>query len=160
MCIIGINGQSLISSATHTLSTDSHSFNGSIGEPLTITLSSKDKIQTQGFHQPDKMGVMCRPCDLIFDVPDSSTDDGLDMTISPNPTHSFINIDVNTAFNSTELKLAIFNTEGKVLLLGKGYNGSEFLQQKIDLSNFKSGFYYLRIYNAEQSITQSFNIIH
>lgn len=154
----GLQAQSLISTASHNLTADGYSFSGSMGEPLTMTLTSEKQNQTQGFHQPDKNGVICQPCDLVFDEFEILPAGSLDFSFSPNPAQSFISLDVRVELNSTQLKLAIYDSSGKVHYLENLNDGSEKLLKTIDVSMLNSGQYFIRLYNVDQSIIQSFNI--
>lgn len=62
--------------------------------------------------------------------------------IIPNPTNSFLKMELNSEDN---FPLLIFNTLGEKLIEISNYKD----MQKIDISNFKKGVYLIKINNSE-----------
>lgn len=71
-----------------------------------------------------------------------------DISIYPNPTSDYINISLK---ESNSICIKIYDVKGAILYYGKDLmlNDGEF---KIDLSNFSSGHYFVRIYDSKKHI--------
>jgi len=141
---------------------------GTIGEPLTITLLSNKQNVTQGFHQP--IGVICSPCHKLkiedvepnFETVSNSASDTnfeLDLDIIPNPAVSFVNIEINSDFVSDQMYLAIYDRSGKVLHLEKIRKEFDSIVKNIDTNNFQSGHYFLKVFDEKYSITKALQIL-
>ena len=100
-----------------------------LGEPATNTLDNGTNLLTQGFHQNDL---------LITQVENS--DNSFGVTVFPNPTANFVQIQFDKATNNNVIEL--FSVEGK-LLLSETKNATTISQ--INMSNYANGTYLLKI---------------
>ena len=68
------------------------------------------------------------------------------INITPNPAKEYVNITVNNVKNKT--KILIYNTVGK-LVFSKEYNSE--INERIDISEFNSGIYFVKIINKDKN---------
>ena len=108
----------------------SGSISWTLGEVAIETLSETNYILTQGFQQ-SKLTVTA-----INDlkVP------GIELSVYPNPTNSFLSIEVKTD-KQRDLLLSLFDLNGR-LILQKKMTGNK---QTINMQNYKSGTYILKV---------------
>jgi arabinogalactan endo-1,4-beta-galactosidase len=78
----------------------------------------------------------------IQNLEDNNYSTNKNFKIIPNPTNSFLKMELNSEDN---FPLLIFNTLGEKLLEISNYKD----MQKIDISNFKKGVYLIKINNSE-----------
>jgi hypothetical protein len=75
------------------------------------------------------------------------------VSIYPNPTNTFINIDMGNSNNLPYL-IRLFNTNGMLILEEEIYQS----KQKIEINNFARGLYNLIIYSGSKTITKSISL--
>ncbi len=120
-----------ISTAGSSFNNGSNGLNWTLGEPVTSTLNTTSNILTQGFHQ-DKF--------TITSVEDENGDSGI--TIFPNPTIDAIMVQLKFPDKSTSMEL--YTVEGKLLSSRSIHSETSF---QVDMSNYASGTYVLKIKN-------------
>lgn len=100
-----------------------------------------------------KGSLMIRPVfgkSLITSLsPKPKFSDNIDVKIFPNPVRDVLNIQINTDFSTEQFYLYIINTQGKILYQNKINN-----QSTIDFSGYKSGIYFLKIFDETGTINQ------
>jgi hypothetical protein len=122
----------------------SSSLSWTFGEPVIQTLKNSGNSLTQGFQQPRYQ------LNSIDEIKSSN----YEISIYPNPTADFININFNiTTVN--QLYTEIINPVGEKLL-SKRISLSD---NKIDLSNFNSNFLLLRIFDIKGSNIKTYKVI-
>ena len=112
-----------------------------LGEPATFTLNNGTNLLTQGFHQNDLLITQVENLDNSFGV-----------TVFPNPTADFVQIQFDKATNNNVIEL--FSVEGK-LLLSETKNATTISQ--IDMSKYSNGTYLLKIKTVNNN--KSYKII-
>jgi len=124
--------------------------NGSIGwtlgEAATETLSSETSLLTQGFHQPHLQIVRV----------DTLEDPNVDVSVYPNPVNDLLTIEITSSEKNPCLRLELFNVEGQRI-----YDHSIHCQdyhEQLDVSQFSSSLFVLRVTNLNTRITGSFKI--
>ncbi|HRN40575.1 MAG TPA: T9SS type A sorting domain-containing protein, partial [Vicingus sp.] len=70
--------------------------------------------------------------------------------IYPNPTNNYITIELNQNFDLSNSRIMIVNSLGEVLVNQQATDYTN----KINLSNFAQGVYYVRITSNENNYTQ------
>jgi hypothetical protein len=132
---LNINAQEIISSSGNYFENSNGSISMTIGEPITETFSNESNILTQGFQQSRLMVVS------IFDLQDN----GFVITIAPNPTLDFINLNMNN-FEDISYQLSDFN--GKVMKEAKVYSE----QTNLSFTDYSGGVYFLNIRQGSKLI--------
>lgn len=115
----------------------SGSLSWTLGEVVIETLSETNFIITQGFQQ-SKLTVTA-----INDLQTS----GIELSVYPNPTNSFLLIEVKTD-NQRDLQINLFDLNGK-LILQKKITGSK---QTVYMQNYKPAIYILKITEGNKEI--------
>jgi hypothetical protein len=72
------------------------------------------------------------------------------ITIFPNPTSDIINIKLTDYNPNDDLKLSIYDATGRIIINDKINNN-----QVLDLSNYKSGIYFIHLYDSKGNIYKS-----
>jgi hypothetical protein len=70
------------------------------------------------------------------------------ISITPNPANNYVNIRVPNVNNNA--KITLHNTVGQVVY-SKTYNNSNNINDRIDISKFNSGIYFVEIINGSKS---------
>ena len=130
---IAVYAQEVVSTAGSYGETTSGSLSWTVGEPVIETITDGTNTLTQGFQQ-SKLTVTA-----INDlkVP------GIELSVYPNPTNSFLSIEVKTG-KQRDLLLSLFNLNGK-LILQKRMTGNK---QTIKMQNYKPATYILKVYHV------------
>ncbi len=115
----------------------SGSLSWTLGEVVIETLSETNFILTQGFQQ-SKLTVTA-----INDLQTS----GIELSVYPNPTNSFLLIEVKTD-KQRDLQINLFDLNGK-LILQKKITGSK---QTVQMQNYKPAIYILKITEGNKEI--------
>ena len=140
--IISAFPQQVVSSSGDFFINGSGSVAFTIGESVTQTFSSSDKILTQGMHQAELIVVpsISKEIDL-----------GIELTVFPNPTSEFLTLKTN---KPEGLSYFLYSLDGKIL-------ESKSLKSDITTISFGNLFpstYILRITDSKNSPVQSFTI--
>ena len=138
-----LTAQEVISSGGETQSASGYEISWTIGEPVIETFTGSTNILTQGFHQ-SKLTVT-----PITEFLNSR----IELKVFPNPTSDFVLIQFNELVENSGYTL--FNLTGKVL-------ESELLTStstKLDLKNYASGQYILKLTKNSTQPLQTFKII-
>ena len=132
-----LQAQEVVTTAGSYGETTSGSLSWTIGEPVIETLTDGTNTLTQGFQQ-SKLTVTA-----INDlkVP------GIELSVYPNPTNSFLSIDVKTD-KQRDLLLSLFDLNGK-LILQKKMAGNK---QTIRMQNYKPATYILKVTEGNKEI--------
>lgn len=115
-----------------------------IGEPVIETLTNTSAILTQGFHQSKLIVTKVEPV-LKPEV---------NLTVYPNP----VLWDLKIEFTSFEIKnweYQLSDATGKLLKKKKLENQLEY----IDMIIYPSGVYFLKVFEKEKSLSQTFKIL-
>ncbi len=141
--------RTVISTAGHFNSAGGYTLSGTIGELAIATLDPGGSyILTQGFQQPDEVGVNPGFDDL-----------GMDWSVSayPNPVSDFLNIRFNIE-NPVDFIIEIIDLTGKKLWI-RNYPGIMPRDViSIDLSRYVRGVYMLRISTPDQKVNKIYKI--
>jgi len=132
-----IQAQEVVSTAGSYGETSSGSLSWTIGEPVIETITDGTNTLTQGFQQ-SKLTVTTIN-DLKFT--------GIELSVYPNPTNSFLSIEVKTD-KQRDLLLSLFDINGK-LILQKKMAGNK---QTIKMQNYKPATYILKVTEGNKDI--------
>ena len=137
LCATFLQAQEVVTTAGSYGETTSGSLSWTIGEPVIETITDGTNTLTQGFQQ-SKLTVTA-----INDlkVP------GIELSVYPNPTNSFLSIEVK-ADKQRDLLLSLFDINGK-LILQKKMTGSK---QTIKMQNYKPATYILKVTEGNKEI--------
>jgi len=133
--------QEIITTTCGSASNSSGSLDWSIGEPIIETVSSTNNYLTQGFLQPSYI--------IVTAIDDYSNTKGI--TSFPNPCSAVLNIS-HADFKVVDIEM--LDASGQVLLK-KTLTGS---QNELDLNAFAAGFYFLRVYGADNNLIKVLKI--
>jgi len=125
--------------------TENISLEWTLGELEVNTLSYPDGIQTEGFHQSTLKVIKI----------ESQSSPILNITVSPNPVRSLLNVKIQSDVDS-KLELKLLDVNGKVVYscTARSLNDTK----ELDLTNLISGSYLLNIYNGSGSVYQAYKI--
>jgi len=141
LCATFLQAQEVVTTAGSYGETSSGSLSWTVGEPVIETITDGTNTLTQGFQQ-SKLTVTAIN-DLKFP--------GIELSVYPNPTNSFLFIEVKTD-KQRDLLLSLFDLNGK-LILQKRMTGNK---QTIKMQNYKSGTYILKVMEAKDSTDAKF----
>ena len=119
-----------------------------IGEPVVETAISGSVVLTQGFQQPDDIGVGIKEEIKIK----------MDYTVYPNPTENLIFIEMTTE-EQVEVKITLVNTLGQTideLSMTSLVNGT--VKETMDLSLLAAANYILVMSDLSGNVLESFKI--
>ncbi len=116
-----------------------------IGEGIIETFSNNEMVLTQGFQQPT----------LKVTLIDEAEEFDFQFNVYPNPTTDFIIIDVLSE-NEMACTAELFDMSGK-LLFRKSLKGKE-LRENIDISNYSSNLYILKILDNSGEFLKTYKI--
>ena len=133
---IAIHAQEVVSSAGSYVETTSGSLSWTVGEPVIETITDGTNTLTQGFQQ-SKLTVTA-----INDLKVS----GIELFVYPNPTNSFLSIEVKTD-KQRYLLLSLFDLNGRLILQKKMTEN----KQTIKMQNYKPGTYLLKVTEGKDS---------
>ncbi len=137
LCAISVQAQEVLTTAGSYGETTSGSLSWTIGEPVIETITDGTNTLTQGFQQ-SKLTVTAIN---DFKVP------GIELSVYPNPTNSFLSIEVKTD-KQRDLLLSLFDLNGK-LILQKKMTGNK---QTIKMQNYKPATYILKVTEGNKEI--------
>ncbi|MBE9512389.1 MAG: T9SS type A sorting domain-containing protein [Bacteroidetes bacterium] len=132
-----IHAQEVVSTAGSHGETTSGSLSWTVGEPVVETITNGTKTLTQGFQQ-SKLTVTA-----INDLKVS----GIELSVYPNPTNSFLSIEVKTD-KQRDLLLSLFDINGKLILQKKMIEN----KQTIKMQNYKPATYILKVTEGNKEI--------
>ena len=137
LCATFLQAQEVVTTAGGYGETTSGQLSWTIGEPVIETITDGTNTLTQGFQQ-SKLTVTA-----INDlkVP------GIELSVYPNPTNSFLSIEVKTD-KQRDLLLSLFDLNGR-LILQKKMTGSK---QTIKMQNYKPATYILKVTEGNKEI--------
>lgn len=139
----GIAQKSILSAGQH-VSDANCSLNYSIGELSVQTLKQPGAILTQGQQQSNFIITN-------FYIPQNPK---LILKAYPNPTSNYLILEVSKG-NFSVLYYSITNVTGQTLTLQQEFSNTESIQ----MSNYKSGIYFLTVSNEHEQLIQTFKII-
>lgn len=99
-------------------------------------------------------GNNCKPTIYSINIENSSLvnqSSAKEFSVFPNPAQNFIDVCVPVEFGSNNL-ISIFNESGQLVYQGT----TNALKNKIEVTNFKNGFYIVNISNESKTITSGF----
>ena len=137
LCTTSLQAQEVVTTAGNYGETTSGSLSWTVGEPVIETITDLTNTLTQGFQQ-SKLAVTA-----INDLKVS----GIELSVYPNPTNSFLSIEVKTD-KQRDLLLSLFNLNGK-LILQKKMTGNK---QTIQMQNYKPATYILIVTEANKEV--------
>jgi hypothetical protein len=137
LCSTFLQAQEVVTTAGSYGETTSGSLSWTIGEPVIETITNETNTLTQGFQQ-SKLTVT-----TINDLKVS----GIELSVYPNPTNSFLSIEVKTD-KQRDFLLSLFDLNGR-LILQKKMAGNK---QTIKMQNYKPGTYILKVTEANKEI--------
>ena len=117
----------------------------SLGELAIETLTDNTTTLTQGFQQPYYSITSIKEIEL----------DKINLSVFPNPTHDFINIQVNIP-EGTQMIVEISDATGRILKNSKIINNSGIIE--FDLQSLSSGIYILKVSSKDMSYSHTFLI--
>ena len=79
----------------------------------------------------------------------------LELNIYPNPTSQSINISISEN-NFNEYRWVIYNELGSIVNQSRSIKNSGIINEKINVSNLKSGVYFISFISGEKVLTKEF----
>lgn len=140
LCATSLRAQEVVSTAGSYGETTSGSLSWTIGEPVIETITDGTNTLTQGFQQSKLTVTTINDLKLP----------GIELSVYPNPTNSFLSIEAKTD-KQRYLLLSLFDINGR-LILQKKMTGNK---QTIKMQNYKSGTYILKILQKKDSSTDA-----
>lgn len=119
--------------------------NWTIGEGIIETFSNNEMVLTQGFQQPS----------LKITVVEESDKIDFQINVYPNPTKDFLTINLLSE-NDISCTTELFDMSGK-LLFSKIFKGRE-ITENVDLTNYSSNLYILRIIDTNGKLVRTYKI--
>ncbi len=138
-----LSAQEVFSSGGDTKIVAGHELSWTIGEPVSKTISGNKTIITQGFQQSK---LLITP---ISEIASSN----IELKVYPNPTHSFILIQVNKLPQKMRYQLYDSNSQ---LLQTKPISSEK---TEVILKNYSEGVYFLKLFTNKNKPLQNFKII-
>ena len=137
LCTTSLQAQEVVTTAGSYGETTSGSLSWTIGEPVIETITNGTNTLTQGFQQ-SKLTITA-----INDlkVP------GIELSVYPNPTNSFLSIELKTD-KQRGLLLSLFDINSKLILQKKMIGN----KQTIKMQNYKPATYILKVTEANKEI--------
>ena len=123
-----------------------------LGELTVESLSTTDRLYTQGFHQP-LLVVKNLPVAKVKEVKLVAA---YKITVAPNPVQSLLLVNINTEIKE-KLNLSLTDIVGRQILV-QAFNGRSNTTQ-IDMSLIASGIYVLELRNLSGQLIKSFQVI-
>jgi len=134
----GAQPQFVIASEGDTFENSNFILCQTIGEICTETFSSDYKILTQGFQQVNIVA------NQVYVIKDSD----FEIKIFPNPANYFVNISTTAEENIT-MKYSLYDINGREIITDVMSSNLE----QVNVSTLKSGTYFLRVCNTNQTYT-------
>ncbi len=145
---------STIGSAAGTHSSANYMVSFTLGETITETISNGDLVLTQGFHQADAT-VNETDQGLVSGTDDLHLLEG-DIAVYPIPTNRYVNVDYALT-EEQDLSVSLFNVTGKVVM--SFHNSIMSGNERIDLSSYPNGVYFIQFLNQKTNKLRTFKII-
>lgn len=136
------NAQTIVATSGNTYSNNSNTINFTLGEIIISTYSNANTEITQGFHQTS-----------LKVIPVIDLNQGFTILVYPNPTSEFIYIESSRLVKDYHLE--IYDTDGR-LVIRKRMNE---LSTSINISQYPTAIYFLRILDANQNKVKVSKII-
>ena len=83
---------------------------------------------------------------------------GLNLQVFPNPSQEVLNISLKAA-SAEEVSMVIYNLQGQQVWFGSNRNGKD-IQEKIALSNWENGVYFLQVLQGNNKVVEKFLVSH
>lgn len=117
-----------------------------IGEPVIETVSNTNNIITQGFHQTS------------YDITSikENPDLGYEISVFPNPVDNTLQVNINGTVDNSTLKIELMDITGKILTNEK--IAGTIITYQLNMKEYASGSYFLRITNEKKQLINSFKI--
>jgi len=138
----------VISSAGDVLTSSGGSVSYTIGEPVSETFSATPNILTQGFQQPWTVS--------LAGIPEQDELNGI--YAYPNPVKDDLLIDFTAVKNGSYI-LKITDVAGKELENKKLETGAGAFIQRVSLSAYENGIYFIGIISADKAYVKTFKIV-
>ena len=120
-----------------------------MGELATETITSTERVYTQGFHQPLLQIKKSTPAKEL-----NSLDIGIH--IYPNPVTNLLNIDLGVGTNEN-LFVRLFDNYGKEILKKQCPPRAGLVQ--LNLHSYPQGIYLLQVSNSNRTLSSKYKII-
>lgn len=141
--------QQVIAAAGGTDHARNISLDWTLGEVAVQTLSTPEKLYTQGFHQPVLVvKAIASPHTLIAD--------NYSINIAPNPVQSVLNILIETS-DKTPLRISLVDASGKRILNKSLPGGSQ--KAALNLTENPAGTYILQVLNTSGELIKTFKVV-
>lgn len=121
----------------------------SIGEIAITTLSNDSNSLTQGFLQPFDIFLVNTNPDPVYN---------LDINIYPNPTSSFVRLDLSN-LNTNELLISITDELGRIIHSEKIATNKGQSSFELNVANWSSGTYFIRAIDQQQVRTAALKFV-
>src|SRR6218665_352959 len=135
----------VVASSGDVFSNTAGSVSFTIGEPVTATFSVPANILTQGFQQPYTVS--------LTGIPEESA--ATEIYVYPNPVKDELMIDF-TKMNAGSYLLTIADVSGREIMNSKMEIGSSPALQKISLSEYGNGIYFIRVISPDNKSSKAF----
>ena len=119
-----------------------------LGETITESLSSTDRLYTQGFHQPLLMAKILPSAEQHVT--------GYIVTVAPNPVQSILLATI-TSPNDEKILLTLIDITGRRFPIQSAIG--KFSTVNVDMSGMISGIYLLELRNTSGQLVRTFKII-
>ena len=130
-----------------------------LGEPTIESLSTTDRLYTQGFHQPLlQVKVNAVPVAKVTPGPiaEAILTASYKITVAPNPVQSILLVNI-ASLKTEKLNLSLVDIVGRQIMV-QAFNGKSNTIQ-VDMSRLQSGSYLLELRNVGGQLIKSFEII-
>lgn len=137
------HAQEVVATAGETKKAGNIELSWTLGEPVIATLSEGSNQLTQGFHQTKLVVTALNELNMAE----------LELKVYPNPTSDFVIVHLNT----TEIRsrFTLFDIAGKIL----SQNRITETDTQLNMLNYASGTYVLKVFNDKEQPIQSFKIV-
>ncbi len=141
--VVFTSAQQVISAGGQTNTAGNIELSWTLGEPVIETVSEGTTVLTQGFHQSK----------LTVTAIDALSLTEMELKVYPNPTSDFVVVHINNA--EVTARFALFDFSGK-MLSQKPITATD---TRLDMLQYASGTYVLKLFDEEEHPIQSFKII-
>jgi len=145
-CLSQSIDKNTFASSGESYSTNTHRLDFTIGEAVIQTYTSANNIITSGFHQPI----------LTVEVINGISNLQIDVSIYPNPTSSFINLNLGDNESLDGFIIGLFDFQGRQLQRLELNNTNS---HKINLAQYREGIYILTISKNDRVTSYKINKI-
>ena len=133
---------SVISSTGGSSSTSNLKMDYTLGETVIETFSAGGNTLTQGFHQTNLTLVAIENVELFAEI-----------SIYPNPTSEFVNIDIPANYKLMEISM--FDVTGKLLKTQANASGLV----TFNVNDLATGTYYFQVINPKNKEFKTFKLV-